>query len=280
MEYLQNSGSGLDTSTESQQDQPLGAIRIRRYARRCMGILTVVGARPQFVKAAAVSAAFNAAGWAHESIVHTGQHYDEAMSGSFFAELGIAPPDHNLEVGSGGHGAQTGLMMQRLEPLVTDEQPDCMLVYGDTNSTLAAALVAAKLGVRLAHVEAGLRSFDRSMPEEVNRVLTDHVSDLLFCPSQEAVRNLAAEGVTRGVHVVGDVMHDVLRRELATLGSHNPVAASVGCADGGYVVATIHRPGNTDVPERFEQIVAAFASLAADGCPVIWPAHPRTAALV
>jgi UDP-GlcNAc3NAcA epimerase len=214
-----------------------------------------------------------------EIIVHTGQHYDEAMSGSFFTELGIAAPLHNLEVGSGGHGEQTGLMMQRLETVVAAEQPDCMLVYGDTNSTLAAALVAAKLLLPIAHVEAGLRSFDRSMPEEINRVVTDHVSTHLYCPSDVAVTNLRNEGVVEGVHLVGDVMHDVIRRELALLGAENPVGDRCGC-EPGYVLATIHRPGNTDDPRRLGEILAAVAELAAMGRPVIWPVHPRARPLL
>ncbi len=241
-------------------------------------ILTVVGARPQFVKAAAVSAAVAAQSGLSEVLVHTGQHYDEAMSGSFFDELGIAPPQHNLGVGSGGHGEQTGLMMQRLEGVVLDEQPSCMLVYGDTNSTLAAALVASKLHIPIAHVEAGLRSFDRTMPEEINRIVTDQVSSHLYCPSAVAVAHLAAEGITAGVHIVGDVMFDVMLRETADLGDDNPIASS--CAVDDYVLATIHRPGNTDDPVRLGAIIGALTALAAGGVPVIWPVHPRTRSLL
>jgi UDP-N-acetylglucosamine 2-epimerase len=244
-----------------------------------MKIMTVVGARPQFVKASAVSAAITGAAHLDEIIVHTGQHYDEAMSGSFFTELGIAPPRHNLEVGSGGHGEQTGVMMQRLERVVAEEQPDCMLVYGDTNSTLAAALVGAKLLLPIAHVEAGLRSFDRSMPEEINRVVTDHVSSHLYCPSEVAIANLRNEGVVEGVHLVGDVMHDVIRREMAKLGAENPVAARSGVAPG-YVLVTIHRPGNTDDSRRLGEILDAVEALAASGMPVIWPVHPRARPLL
>ena len=241
-------------------------------------VLTVVGARPQFVKAAAVSTAIASTPGLEEILVHTGQHYDEAMSGSFFDELGISPPVHNLEVGSGGHGEQTGLMMQRLEKVVLAEQPSCMLVYGDTNSTLAGALVAAKLHIPIAHVEAGLRSFDRAMPEEINRIVTDHVSSHLYCPSDVAVAHLLREGVTAGVHVVGDVMYDVLRRESAQLGTENPVAWSCGVDD--YVLATLHRPGNTDNPHRLAQILEALTALGRDGLSVIWPVHPRTRSLV
>lgn len=243
-----------------------------------MKVISVVGARPQFVKAAAVSRAF-AATDIDEQLVHTGQHYDEAMSGAFFDELDIPPPRHHLDVGSGPHGQQTGTMMTLVEQVVLSERPDCVLVYGDTNSTLAGALVASKLHVPVAHVEAGLRSFDRTMPEEINRVVTDHVSDHLYCPSPVAVANLANEGVERGVYVVGDVMFDVLQRELASLGTANPVAEREGVG-GDYVVVTIHRPGNTDDPARLEQIQEALDRIGASGTEVVWPVHPRTTKLV
>ena len=240
-----------------------------------MRVLSVVGARPQFVKAAAVSAALRDHPELDEVLVHTGQHYDEAMSAAFFEELGIPQPHHELHVGSGNHGRQTGLMMDRLEDVVLAEQPDCVLVYGDTNSTLAGALVAAKLRIPLAHVEAGLRSFDRSMPEEINRVVADHVSDHLYCPTAVACGNLADEGITQGVHVVGDVMYDVMLRELDAIDGSNPLR-DILKVSGAYVAATIHRPGNTDDPSRFGQIVAGLSRLAADGLPVIWPVHPRS----
>jgi|SRR5918995_162147 UDP-N-acetylglucosamine 2-epimerase len=243
-----------------------------------MKVLTVVGARPQFIKAAPVSEALRSRG-IDEILVHTGQHYDDSMSASFFDELRLREPDHHLAVGSGGHGHQTGLMMQRLEPVISAAQPDCTLVYGDTNSTLAGALVAAKLQIPLAHVEAGLRSNDRSMPEELNRVIVDHVSDHLYCPSSVAVRNLAAEGIHSGVHVVGDVMYDVLLRETARLGEVNPVAQRSSVTEG-YVLVTIHRPANTDDPQRFREIVAALSALATTGTDVIWPVHPRARRLV
>lgn len=239
-------------------------------------ILTVVGARPQFVKAAPMARAFAARADLRHVLVHTGQHYDPSLSDDFFRLLEIDPPDHQLNVGSGDHGAQTGRMMERIEEVVVAERPDCVLVYGDTNSTLAGALVAAKLRIPVAHVEAGLRSFDRSMPEEINRVVTDHVSDHLYCPSDVSRQNLAAEGITRGVHVVGDVMYDVLLREVDRIGPANPVAERLGCADGGYVLATIHRPGNTDEPGRLSAIVSAFDAIAATGLDVVWPVHPRT----
>ncbi len=243
-----------------------------------MRILTVVGARPQFIKAAALSHAVahrQAEGFAiSEVLVHTGQHYDARMSDVFFDELGIPAPAHHLGVGSAQHGEQTGEMLKRLEPVVLSEKPDCMLVYGDTNSTLAAALVASKLCIPLAHVEAGLRSFNRAMPEEINRILTDHVSDWLFCPSGVALDNLANEGIRRGVHVVGDVMYDVQRLTMARLGGTNPVAAGLGLEDGGYVLVTIHRASNTDDPARFAALTAMVASIGSS-VPVIWPVHPR-----
>ncbi len=243
-----------------------------------MKIVTVVGARPQFVKAAALAAEVarrRAAGEdVTEVLVHTGQHYDSRMSDVFFDELGIPAPGHHLGVGSGGHGEQTGEMLKRLEPVLVAERADCVLVYGDTNSTLAAALVAAKLRIPLAHVEAGLRSFNRDMPEEINRVVTDHVSDWLFCPSAVAVQNLASEGITRGVHDVGDVMSDVQRLVVERLHGANPVAGSLGLSHGSYVLATVHRPSNTDDPGRFAQITDMMAALGRE-LPVIWPVHPR-----
>lgn len=242
-----------------------------------MRILTVIGARPQFVKAAALSAAVAARRAAgadiDELLVHTGQHYDVRMSDVFFDELGIPAPAHHLEVGSGPHGEQTGEMMKRLEPVVVAERPDVVLVYGDTNSTVAAALVAAKLEIPLAHVEAGLRSYNRSMPEEINRVVTDHLSAWLFCPSPVAARNLAAEGLTAGVRVVGDVMYDVQLMTAAALGGANPVIEQLGIG-GPYALVTVHRPSNTDSPERFDELTRAVAGVGAE-LPTVWPVHPR-----
>lgn len=231
-----------------------------------MKVMTVVGARPQFIKAAAVSRELRRRHT--EVLVHTGQHYDPQLSTVFFRELGLPHPDYALHVGSAMHGAQTGRMLAAIEPLLVDERPDAMLVYGDTNSTLAGALAAAKLGVPVVHVEAGLRSFDRAMPEELNRVLTDHVSDLLCCPGATAVAHLAAEGITQGVHVVGDVMLDVL---LATRASLTPGDAPAGAA--GHVLLTLHRPSNTDDAVRLGALLRAVATVDA---PVIWPVHPRT----
>ncbi len=235
-----------------------------------MKVVSVVGARPQFIKAAPVSAELRKV--ADEYLVHTGQHYDEELSSTFFAELGIPEPDVNLGVGSGPHGQQTGRMLERLEVVLLAEKPDWVLVYGDTNSTLAGALGAAKLGLNLAHVEAGLRSFRRDMPEEVNRVLTDHLSDLLFCPTPRAVDNLAAEGITGGVLQVGDVMVDALEQVRPRLSAAR--AASLGAVPP-YFAATLHRAENVDPPERLR---AALEVLAAMPQPVFLPVHPRTAA--
>lgn len=233
-----------------------------------MKILTVVGARPQFIKAWPVSQALAQLGLT-EFIVHTGQHYDERMSEIFFRELGIPRPSANLEVGSGGHGQQTGAMLQKLEPIVLEQSPDAVLVYGDTNSTLAAALVAVKLHIPIVHVEAGLRSFNRRMPEEHNRVLTDHCSNLLLCPTPTAVANLAQEGLTRAVHLVGDVMQDALLAAHARAGAPVPLA---GAPPEHYFLATIHRAENTDDPELLREIFIGLQSLP---LPVVLPVHPR-----
>jgi len=237
-----------------------------------MKILTVVGARPQFIKAAPVSRALQAAG-IDEFLVHTGQHYDANMSQIFFDELGIPRPDVNLGVGSGSHGRQTGEMLIRLEEVMMTERPDWALVYGDTNSTIAAALAAAKLHIPIAHVEAGLRSFNRNMPEEHNRVLTDHCADLLLCPTQTAVDNLSNEGVTRGVHLTGDVMYDAALMFGQQARRQSDVLSRLGLEPKTYLLATIHRPHNTDYPERLAGILDAFGQLDA---PVILPIHPRT----
>ena len=241
-----------------------------------MKVVTVVGARPQFVKAAAISRRLRER---HEEIlVHTGQHYDYEMSGIFFDGLELPAPAVNLGVGSGRHGAQTAAMLHGIEEVVLDERPDWLLLYGDTNSTLAGALAASKLSLPVAHVEAGVRSFDRDMPEEVNRVLTDQLSTLLLCPSDEAVRNLAAEGVRRHVHVVGDVMLDVLNWARDRADRLAPaLLRRLGVMREGYVVATVHRAGNTDDGARFAAIIEALNALDE---PVIFPVHPRTRALI
>ena len=236
-----------------------------------MKILSVVGARPQFVKAAAVSRVLRRD---HDEIlVHTGQHYDDNMSKVFFEELDIPPPDFHLGVGSGTHGAQTGAMLAGIEKLLLAEPPEWVLVYGDTNSTLAGALSAAKLRCKVAHVEAGLRSYNRAMPEEINRVVADHLSDLLFCPSETAVANLAAEGITQGVVIVGDVMADVLRTSADRARGRPALYEQTGLRERGYLLATVHRAENTDDSVRLRNILAAFDALDE---PVIFPVHPRT----
>lgn len=241
-----------------------------------MKIATIVGARPQFIKATMVSRALAAVTAAREILIHTGQHYDQKLSKSFFDDLDIPAPDHNLDVGSATHGVQTGKMLQRLEPLLADHRPDWVIVYGDTNSTLAGALTAAKLHLPIAHIEAGLRSFNRSMPEEINRIVTDHISDLLFAPAQMAVDNLQREGIApQQVHLVGDVMQDAAVY-YAALDEDGQVAGRdpVG-HNGPYVLATVHRPENTDNPDRLTTIFDAFNQLAEE-FPVILPLHPRT----
>jgi UDP-GlcNAc3NAcA epimerase len=234
-------------------------------------LVSIVGARPQFIKAAAVSRALRRRH--HEVLVHTGQHYDYEMSGIFFEGLDIPRPDVNLGVGSGSHGAQTAAMLKGVEDVLLDERPDYVLVYGDTNSTLAGALAASKLSIPVAHVEAGLRSFNRSMPEEINRLVADHLSELLLCPSDTAVRNLAAEGITQNAHLVGDVMLDVLNWAKQRLSETPKILQQLGLVRQGYILATVHRSENTDNLSRLAQILRAFNSL---NEPVIFPVHPRT----
>ncbi|MCU6480077.1 non-hydrolyzing UDP-N-acetylglucosamine 2-epimerase [Arthrobacter sp. A2-55] len=238
-----------------------------------MRILSVVGARPQFVKLAPIAKAME--GRAEHLIVHTGQHYDELMSDVFFQDLGIPAPDFNLGVGSGRHGEQTGAMLAGLEKVFETARPDVVLVYGDTNSTLAAAIAAVKIHIPVAHLEAGLRSFNRRMPEEHNRVLTDHASDLLLSPTQVGMDHLANEGLAGRSVMVGDVMTDVLYRVRDELASNDqPLPA--GLKTDGYYVCTIHRPDNTDDPLRLKAIVDSLATL---GRPVLLLAHPRLKAL-
>lgn len=241
-----------------------------------MKVLTVVGARPQFVKAWPTSTALRAAA-VEEIVVHTGQHYDERMSGQFFAELGLAPPAVNLGVGSGAHGAQTGKMLELIERELEAAKPDWLLVYGDTNSTLSGALAAAKLHIPVAHVEAGLRSFNRRMPEEINRVLTDHMSARLFCPSRQAADNLAKEGIAAGVHIVGDVMYDALLHFRAVAERQSTIHRTLGLSPGQYHLATIHRAENTDDPARLRTLLATLASF---DLPCVLPLHPRTRAFL
>ena len=245
-----------------------------------MTVLTVVGARPQFIKAAAVSRVFAATEGVEELLVHTGQHYDPGLSDVFFDELEIPPPSHHLGVGSGRHGAQTGEMLAKIEEVILETQPDWVLVYGDTNSTLAGALASAKLHVPIAHIEAGLRSFNRRMPEEVNRVLTDHAATLLFTPTETADRHLAAEGIpAERIRRVGDVMYDVARFFGAKAEQESDVLERLGLDDGGYVLATVHRAENTDDPERLRAVFEALGTLNAE-VPVVLPLHPRTRAVL
>lgn len=235
-----------------------------------MRIVTIVGARPQFIKAAALSRALH--GHHEELLVHTGQHYDKNMSDVFFAELGIPAPYKNLGVGSGSHGAQTAVMLQGIEETLIEVKPDLLITFGDTNSTLAGALAAAKLHIPIAHVEAGLRSFNRRMPEEINRVLTDHLSDLLFTPTDGASRNLASEGITRGVTTVGDIMIDVCARTLSTV-DEVAVLREAGVRASEYVLATIHRAESTDDPTLLKWILSEFGEIPN---PVLFLVHPRT----
>ncbi len=235
-----------------------------------MKIVTVVGARPQFIKAASLSRELRRAN--QEVLVHTGQHYDPGLSAVFFRELELPQPDHNLDVGSGPQGRQTGQMLERLEGVLRSETPDWVVVFGDTNSTLAAALAAAKLCLPLAHVEAGLRSFDRSMPEEINRIVVDHCADLLFCPTQTAVDQLAREGLAKRARLTGDIMYDSLLQRLPLVEDQSVIIERLGLTPGGYVLATVHRAANTDDVEALARILDALALLDE---PVVFPMHPR-----
>jgi UDP-N-acetylglucosamine 2-epimerase len=225
------------------------------------------------VKAAAFSRAVRRAH--HEVLVHTGQHYDAAMSDVFFAELALPAPDHHLGVGSGSHGAQTAQMLERLEAVMAAEAPERVIVFGDTNSTLAGALAAAKLGVPVAHVEAGLRSFVRDMPEEINRIVADHVSSYLFAPTRTAVDNLAREGLTRGVTLTGDIMYDALLAHAPLAAQKSRILDELALERGAYALATVHRAANTDDPARLSSIAGALSALE---LPVVLPLHPRTRA--
>ncbi|MBC7221581.1 UDP-N-acetylglucosamine 2-epimerase (non-hydrolyzing) [Candidatus Bipolaricaulota bacterium] len=247
-----------------------------------MKIADVVGARPQFIKLAPVLKAIERHNRdhpdrpIHEVLVHTGQHYDYEMSQVFFDELGLKAPDYHLGVGSGTHAYQTGEMLKRVEDVLLKEKPDLVMVYGDTNSTLAGALAAAKLHIPVAHVEAGLRSFNRRMPEEINRVLTDHLSDLLFCPTQTAVENLKREGITEGVHLVGDVMYDAVLQYAELAEAKSEILGRLALKPRSYALATVHRAENTDDPVRLKGIFQGLAALAQEGLPVVVPLHPRT----
>jgi len=260
-------------------------------------IATIIGARPQFIKAATMSRAIAAhnkkisdrfrdmtriqqnsgscprISIIEEIIVHTGQHYDDDMSAIFFRELEIPEPKYHLHTGSGPHGWQTGQMLMAIEEVLLKEKPDWVLIYGDTNSTLAGALAAAKLHIRIAHVEAGLRSYNRRMPEEINRVVADQLAHLLFCPSQSAVNNLAAEGITKGVFITGDVMAGALRFAATKASAHSDILSRLGLQPKGYLLATVHRAENTDNSQRLANILSAFAVLNET---IVFPVHPRT----
>ncbi len=233
--------------------------------------MTIIGNRPQFVKAAAVSRQLRRS--VQELIVHTGQHYDDELSGVFFDELGVPAPDRELGAGSGTNTEQTARILAALEPVLADLRPDMALVYGDTNSTLAGALAAAQAGIAVGHVEAGMRSFDRSMPEELNRVLCDHASDLLLCPTETAMRNLEAESAVGDRHLVGDVMADVLLAFRGPAQERSTALEDHGVEAGGFVLATAHRPGNVDDPQRLRRLVDLLEAVPA---PVVFSLHPRT----
>ena len=235
-----------------------------------MKIASVVGARPNFVKLAPVSKELRRE--FEEIIIHTGQHYDYEMNKIFFDELAIPGPDYHLGVGSGAQGHQTGEMIKRIEEVLAKEGPDLVLVFGDTNSTLAGALAAVKMHIRIGHVEAGLRSYNKRMPEEINRVLTDYCSDLLFCPTRTAVENLEKEGITKGVHLTGDVMVDALEDAIEIAERRSGILDELGLRSEEYYLATLHRAENTDDGDRLKSIVDAFCEV----CDLIFPCHPRT----
>ena len=236
-----------------------------------MKVATVVGARPQFIKAATFSKALRKQHT--EVLIHTGQHYDRELSDVFFDELDLPRPEHELGVGSGSHAQQTALILERIEPVLEAEAPDWVVVFGDTNSTLAGALAAIKLNISLAHVEAGLRSFNRSMPEETNRVLTDHCADLLFCPTKTAMTHLAAEGLSDRAHLTGDIMLDSLDQHRAAVEARTEILHRCDVKPGAYYLATVHRAANTDDHAALARIMEALGRLEA---PVIFPMHPRT----
>lgn len=242
---------------------------------RPIKIMTIVGARPQFVKAAVLSRAVRNSGGISEVMVHTGQHFDAAMSDVFFSELDIPEPAYRLHISGGAHGDMTGRMLIALEPVVAHEKPNFVVIYGDTNSTLAGALAAGKLHVEIAHVEAGLRSHNRRMPEEINRVVADHLATLHFCPTQAAVDNLASEGIRAGVHHVGDVMYDATLFATQRALSRPSIQDKLGLMRVDYAIATVHRAENTDDPAQLKKVLAFLMERARE-MPVIFPVHPRT----
>jgi UDP-GlcNAc3NAcA epimerase len=239
-------------------------------------VITVVGARPQFIKAAVISKAIRERGISSEVMIHTGQHYDHKMSDLFFEELEIPAPKYNLEIGSGGHGAQTGRMLEKIEEVLLNEKPDVVVIYGDTNSTIAGALAATKLHIPLAHIEAGLRSFNKKMPEEINRILADHCSDWLFAPTQVAVKNLENEGVpSNKIYEVGDVMFDVTKHFSQKAKNQSHILTQLELKPQSYILSTIHRAENTNDPKRLENMFTALGILS-EKIEVVLPLHPRT----
>jgi UDP-N-acetylglucosamine 2-epimerase len=236
-----------------------------------MKLISVVGARPQFIKLAALSKELRKKH--REIILHTGQHYDKELSEVFFSDLSIPRPDYNLGIGSGEHGKQTGRMLEAIEKVLLSEKPDIVIVYGDTNSTLAGALAAAKQNIPVAHVEAGLRSFKKSMPEEINRVLTDHISSLLFCPTPTSVKNLKEEGINKGVHLVGDVMYDSLRDHIEVAERKSKILQMLRLQSKGFYLLTIHRAENTDIKGNLQKVTRIIENLDKK---VVFPIHPRT----
>lgn len=236
-----------------------------------MKVASIVGVRPQFVKASVVSKELKKVH--DEVLIHTGQHYDHQMNKVFFAELDIPEPDYFLDIGSGSHGFQTGEMLKKIEEVLIKEEPDLVLTYGDTNSTLAGALAASKLHIRVAHVESGLRSFDRAMPEEINRILTDHCSDILFCPTENAVINLKSEGITDNVYLTGDVMADSILCNKEIAENKSNILNVLDIQSKNYLLTTVHRPSNTDNIENLRNIVDAFSELNET---IVFPVHPRT----
>jgi len=237
-------------------------------------LVTIIGARPQFIKAAPVSRALSAQKYLQEIVVHTGQHFDRDMSDIFFDELGMRKPDHHLNIHGGSHGEMTGRMIIALEKLMLSEKPSAVMIYGDTNSTLAGALAAAKLFIPIAHVEAGLRSF-LQMPEEINRILSDRISRWLFCPTPAAVNNLAAEGLREGVHQVGDVMYDTTLAMMERARRSSTIIGDLGLTPGEYDVATVHRAENTDEPSKLAEIISYLIDMTRER-PIVFPIHPRT----
>jgi len=239
-----------------------------------MKVLTVVGARPQFIKCAPVSKEIRKVGT--EILVHTGQHYDAGMSDVFFQDLDLPKPDHHLGVGSGSPSQQTAQMLEKLERIMMEEKPHCLLVYGDTNSTIAGALAAVKLHIPVVHVEAGLRSFNREMPEEINRVVTDHVSSLLLCPTETGIENLKREGIIKGVYLIGDVMYDALWDNWTLAKERSSILPRLQLTTKQYALVTVHRAENTDNSDNLRNILKALTQLGREKEKIVFPIHPRT----